>query len=144
MHRLSTAQRRVIAGSGALLLLFVAIEAATKGAVQALATVGVALVAGGALLAALRSAIRMPNVNLAKTAAMLLVIGVLVLMRLAETFEHQLYLYGLIAGGVFAVGLSALEVPQWLARPDGTRGRLDRSGPNGSPNGWHPPAPPLS
>jgi len=142
MHRLSKAQLRVIAGSGALLLLFVGIEAATKGAGQALATVGVAVLVGGVLLAALTSAVRMRNTNLAKTFAMVIVVGVLVLMRLAETFKHQLYLYGLIAGGVFAVGMAALEVPQWLAPR--TRPRRDLGGPNGSPNGWHPPAPPLS
>lgn len=136
MHRLSKAQLRVIAGSGALLGLFVGIEAATKGALQALATVGVAVLAGAVLLFALRSATRMPNVNLAKTVAMLIVIGVLVLMRLAETFKHQLYMYGLIAGGVFAVGMTALEVPQWLV-PKSQPGR-DMGGPNSSPNGWHP------
>ncbi|MGH2718139.1 MAG: hypothetical protein ACRDJU_06135 [Actinomycetota bacterium] len=142
MHKLSRAQLQVVGGSGALLVLFIAIEAATKGALQALATVGVALLTAVVFLAALRSAIRMSNVNLAKTVAMLIVVGVLVLMRLAETFKHQLYLYGLIAGGVFAVGMVALEVPQWLSPK--SRPRRDLGGPKGSPNGWHPPAPPLS
>jgi hypothetical protein len=127
----------VVGGSVALLLLFVVIEAATAGGPAAAETAALAVAWAAALWVALRWSIRLRNVNIGRPLVMAIVIGVLVLMRLSETFQHKMWLYGLIAGSVFAVGLTAIEASAWFFGNGRRRDVPPRSG-------WHPPTHPSS
>jgi hypothetical protein len=118
---IKTQRHIAIAASSTLLAIFSVVEGLVVGPAPALETFVWGIVSGAALWFLLRWSTTLQDTVLAKAATAGIIVGVLVILRLAALFHSHAWLYGTVASGVFAVWLAAIETPEWIAQARGGR-----------------------